>query len=163
MLVSTACGMVDMLLNMAGRTSWTLANSLAALTVMVVVDLLLIPRMGILGAGIGWAAAILTNNALPLSQLVRTLGLHPFGRATLSAGALTVACFGVLPLLARLLLPGDAVAAVTAVALGAACFLACCLRWRAALGLPPLSALRPRTSRPSTPASPDATTPEGTA
>jgi O-antigen/teichoic acid export membrane protein len=161
MLVATACGMVDMLLNMAGRTSWTLANSLVALTVMVVVDLLLIPRLGILGAGIGWAAAILTANGLPLSQLVRTLGLHPFGRATLSAAALTLACFGVLPGLARLLLPGDAVAAVTAVALGTACYLACCLRWRAALGLPALSGLRPRTSRPSTPASPDATTPEG--
>jgi hydrogenase-4 component E len=35
MLVATACGMVDMLLNMAGRTSWTLANSLVALAVMV--------------------------------------------------------------------------------------------------------------------------------
>jgi len=35
MLVATACGMVDMLLNMAGRTAWTLANSLLALVVMV--------------------------------------------------------------------------------------------------------------------------------
>jgi O-antigen/teichoic acid export membrane protein len=158
MLVSTACGMVDMLLNMAGRTSWTLANSLVALVVMLTVDLLLIPRLGILGAAVGWAAAILANNGLPLVQLVRTLGLHPFGRATLAAAALATACFGVLPGAARLLFPGNVPAAVGATALGAALFVICCLRWRTALGLPRLSTFRPRTPRPSAPASPDAPT-----
>ena len=87
-VTATVCGMVNMLHNMAGRTSWTLANSLVALAVMVVVDLLLLPRLGILGAGIGWAAAIVTNNAVPLTQLWRSMGLHPFGRATLRAAAL---------------------------------------------------------------------------
>jgi O-antigen/teichoic acid export membrane protein len=143
MLFASACGMVDMLLNMAGRTSWTLANSVLALAVMVCVDLLLIPRMGILGAGIGWAAAIVANNALPLTQLVVAMGLHPFGRATLRAGALSVVCFGVLPGAAAVLLPGDLVAAVAAVGVGGALFLVVGLRRREALGLPALRSLRP--------------------
>jgi len=63
-----------MLLNMAGRTSWTLINSIVALVVMVGVDLLLVPPLGVPGAGIGWAVAILTNNLLPLTQLVVSMG-----------------------------------------------------------------------------------------
>jgi len=143
MLFATACGMVDMLLNMAGRTSWTLANSLLSLVVMVGVDLLLIPRMGILGAGIGWAAAIVANNALPLTQLYVSMGLHPFGRATLHAAALAAGCFGVLPGAALLLFSGSLVAAAGAVLIGAALYAVACLRLRAALGLPELSALHP--------------------
>lgn len=145
MLFATACGMVDMLLNMAGRTSWTLANSVLALVVMVGVDLLLIPRMGILGAGIGWACAIVANNALPLTQLYVSMGLHPFGRATLNAGALAAACFGLLPGAALLLFSGDMLAEAVAVLIGAALYAVACLRLRAVLGLPELSALRPRT------------------
>lgn len=140
MLLATAFGMVDMLLNMAGRTSWTLVNSVVALAVMVVVDVLLIPRIGILGAGIGWACAIATNNLMPFSQLLVTYGLHPFGRATLFAAGLSAVCFGGLPGLAALVFPGRLLAAVVAVALGALLFVGACLRWRAALGLPPLSA-----------------------
>lgn len=143
MLAATACGMVDMLLNMAGRTSWTLANSLVALAVMIGVDLLLIPRFGILGAGIGWAAAIIANNALPLTQLLTTMGLHPFGRATVRAAVLSAACFGVLPVVAVLLVPGHLSAAAVAVGVGAVLFATVCLRHRAALGLPALRALRP--------------------
>jgi len=155
MLFATACGMVDMLLNMAGRTSWTLANSVVALVVMIGVDLLLIPRLGILGAGIGWAAAIVANNALPLTQLVVSMGLHPFGRATVRAAALSVVCFGVLPGAAELLLPGDLLAAAGAVVVGGALFLITGLRYRKALGLPALSSLRPRRRLPVGAGSPE--------
>lgn len=144
MLVATGCGMVDTLLIMAGRTTWTLTNSLVAVAVMVGVDLLLIPHLGILGAGIGWAAAIVTNNLVPLTQLLVAFRLHPFGRATLASAALAVACFGVIPGVARLLEPGSAMAAVIAVAVGAALFVVGCVRWRTALDLPGLAVLRPQ-------------------
>ena len=142
MLLATACGMVDMLLNMAGRTSWTLGNSLVALAVMVAVDLVLIPPLGILGAAIGWAAAILTNNLLPLGQLLVAYGLHPFGRATLAAAGLSAACFGVLPLAARLAAPDRPLLALAAVVAGAVLYLLAVRRRRAALGLPSLRSLR---------------------
>ncbi|GAA2595978.1 flippase [Dactylosporangium fulvum] len=95
MLVATACGMVDMVLAMAGRTWWNLANVGLALVVMLGVDVLLIPRSGAFGAAVGLCAAVLVNNLVPLAQVVRGLGLHPFGRATLLACALAAGCFAV--------------------------------------------------------------------
>jgi len=97
LLVATGCGMVDMVLAMAGRTSWNLANVLVALAVTVGLDVLLIPRYGALGAAIGLACAMVANNLLPLVQVARAAGLHPFGRGTRTAALLAVCCFGVLP------------------------------------------------------------------
>jgi O-antigen/teichoic acid export membrane protein len=97
MLVATGCGMVDMVLAMAGRTSWNLVNVLIALAVTVGLDVLLIPRLGALGAAIGLACAMVANNLLPLIQVGRAVGLHPFGRGTRTACLLAVACYGVLP------------------------------------------------------------------
>ncbi|WP_246277907.1 lipopolysaccharide biosynthesis protein [Phytohabitans rumicis] len=111
MLVATGCGMVDVVLSMAGRTRWNLANVLAALAAMVLVDLALIPRYGALGAAIGLAVAVLLNNIVPLIQVGRAVGLHPFGPGTVAAAALAFTCFGVLP---QLLVPaaGPVAAAV---------------------------------------------------
>jgi len=100
MLVATGCGMVDMVLAMAGRTSWNLVNVLIALAVTIGLDVLLIPRFGALGAAIGLACAMVANNVLPLIQVGRAVGLHPFGRGTRAAALLSLACFGALPLLA---------------------------------------------------------------
>ncbi|GAA1507890.1 flippase [Dactylosporangium maewongense] len=95
MMVATACGMVDVVLAMAGRTWWNLANVGLALVTMLGVDALLIPRLGAFGAAVGLCAAVLVNNLVPLVQVVRGLGLHPFGRATLLACGLATSCFAV--------------------------------------------------------------------
>ncbi len=101
MLVATGCGMVDMVLNMAGKTSWNLINVLLSMGVQLGLDVLLIPRLGILGAAIGWAVAIVLSNLIPLVQISHHLGLHPFGRATLWASLVPLGCFGALPALGR--------------------------------------------------------------
>jgi O-antigen/teichoic acid export membrane protein len=93
MLVATACGMVDMVLAMGGRTWQNLFNVALALVTMLGVDALLVPRHGALGAAVGLAAAVLVNNLVPLAQVRQGLGLHPFGRATLTAMALSTVCF----------------------------------------------------------------------
>jgi O-antigen/teichoic acid export membrane protein len=125
MLVATACGMVDMVLAMAGRTWWNLANVGLALGVMLAVDVVLVPRFGALGAAVGLASAVLTNNLVPLAQVVFRLGLHPFGRTTLAAAGLAVACFAVPPLLLRLVAGGapPAALALLTTAAGAAAYL----------------------------------------
>jgi O-antigen/teichoic acid export membrane protein len=142
MLVATGCGMVDTVLNMAGRTTWNLANVLLALAVNVTVDLLLIPRLGIEGAAIGWAAAILTNNLLPLAQVNRSLRLHPLGRGTLTAMALAVACFGVLPGIVRVA-DGNAVWVAGSLVVGALLYVPACWRFRRVLDLTALLATVP--------------------
>jgi O-antigen/teichoic acid export membrane protein len=100
MLVATGCGMVDMVLAMAGRTSLNLGNVLAALVVMIGLDVLLIPRWGALGAATGLACAMVVNNLLPLAQVYRGTGLHPFGTGTRAAALLALGCFGLLPAVA---------------------------------------------------------------
>jgi O-antigen/teichoic acid export membrane protein len=118
MLFATGCGMVDMVLAMAGRTSWNLGNVLVALAVTIGLDVVLIPRYGALGAAIGLAAALVVNNLLPLIQVGRSVRLHPFGAGTLTAALLSVGCFGVLPRLVT------AVAGTSTVALSVALVLA---------------------------------------
>jgi O-antigen/teichoic acid export membrane protein len=97
MLVATGCGMVDMVLAMAGRTSWNLVNVLVALGVTIGLDVWLVPRFGALGAAFGLAGAMIANNLLPLIQVGRAARLHPFGPGTRTAACLSIGCFGVLP------------------------------------------------------------------
>lgn len=144
MLVATGCGMVDMLLTMAGKTSWNLGNILLALAVNVGLNLLLIPDHGVLGAAIAWAVAITLNNLLPLAQVGGLLRIHPLGRQALTVMAAAVGCFGVLPLAARLA-AGPGPLLVAAVVVGTAGYLAVLLRSRRALQLDQL--LRPKRRR----------------
>jgi O-antigen/teichoic acid export membrane protein len=139
MLVATGCGMVDMVLSMAGRTRWNLYNVAVAFAVNLALDLVLIPRLGALGAALGLAASILANNLIPLAQVAVRLGLHPFGRGTLVAAGLALLCLGALPLAARLSTM-DACAAATGA--GAAGYLIAALRLRRVLYLDAFFALR---------------------
>jgi O-antigen/teichoic acid export membrane protein len=118
MLVATACGQVDMVLITTGRSSWSLANGLTALVVNVGLDLLLIPRYGITGAAIGWAAAIIVTNLIPLVQLAISKRLHPFGRGSFIAAGLAAASFAAIPLVARAALGAGAAASAGAVLAG---------------------------------------------
>jgi O-antigen/teichoic acid export membrane protein len=149
MLFATACGMVDMVLNMAGRTSWNLYNVLLSLVVQFGLDVLLIPHLGILGAAIGWAAAIAIGNLAALLQVGLSLRLHPFGAATALAALLGVACFLVVPTAIRFAV-GDTWAAVAISALvGGAVYALLLWRLRRPLELTALREIR-RRKAPST-------------
>jgi O-antigen/teichoic acid export membrane protein len=133
-LLASACGQVDVVLTSTGRSILSLGNALVALAVNVGVDLALIPRYGITGAAIGWAAAIVASNLVPLVQLARIVRIHPFGTATLLAGALTGVSFGLIPALTRAF-GGGAAVQVAAVATGCAALAAGLWRWRERLQL----------------------------
>ncbi|MBP2707209.1 lipopolysaccharide biosynthesis protein [Microbispora sp. RL4-1S] len=79
MLVATACGMVDVMLTASGGAAASLVNTAAAVSVTVVLDLLLVPAHGALGAALGWSGGVLVKNLLPLRQIHRRHGLRPFG------------------------------------------------------------------------------------
>ncbi|MEU6718593.1 lipopolysaccharide biosynthesis protein [Nonomuraea sp. NPDC046802] len=85
MMVATACGMVDVVLTAAGHTSTSLVNLVVAICCTVALDVALVPSQGAFGAVVGWSAGVLVKNLLPLWQLHRRYGLHPFGRHTLAA------------------------------------------------------------------------------
>ncbi|MGL5858104.1 MAG: oligosaccharide flippase family protein [Angustibacter sp.] len=94
MLLAMACGMVDMVLNMAGRSLWSLANIMLAAGVQFGLDVLLIPSFGVLGAAIGWSAALVVANLVPLVQIGVTIGLRPWGRPTLLAAVCASGSYG---------------------------------------------------------------------
>lgn len=147
MILGTACGQVDMVLITSGRSSWSLVNGLVAVSVNVGVDLLLIPKYGIIGAAIGWAAAMTTSNLLPLAQLGAIYRLHPFGPGTLIAAPLTALSFGLVPLAARAVLGGGAASLAAGVAAGCALQAAGLWRFRGPLELrtmPGLAVFRDR-------------------
>jgi O-antigen/teichoic acid export membrane protein len=101
MLVATAVGPVDIVLLMAGKSSWNLFNTVVALIANIGLSLVLIPTLGINGAAIAWATSILLTNLLPLAQVRRLVRIHPFGRGSAVAGGIAIASFGLIELLIR--------------------------------------------------------------
>lgn len=142
MLLATGCGMVDMVLNMAGRTSWNLYNVLLSVGVQLTLCVVLIPRMGILGAAIAWAVAIALSNLVPLAQIGLTMGLHPFGRAPLIAAALSLVCFAGVGLAGRLVLGTTLTGLVVSLAVGVSLYLPALWFFRRPLELGALRDLR---------------------
>lgn len=110
MLVATGCGMVTMLLLMAGNSAANLFNVVAALSVNIALDVLLIPRWGIDGAAVAWAVALVVANLLPLWQVHRQLGVTPFGREAGTAVAVVLVAY--LPAVAGAVVGASAVALV---------------------------------------------------
>jgi O-antigen/teichoic acid export membrane protein len=128
MLVATAVGPVDVVLLMGGRSSANLVNTVVALAANLALNFALTPRYGLAGAAVAFAAGILLNNLLPLAQVWRSMGLHPFGRGTAVAAALSAASFGLVGLAVRAL-AGPTLAGLVAYAvLGCASYAV--LLWR---------------------------------
>lgn len=115
MLVASACGLVDVVLLMLGRSWLSTINVLIALALNILLNLLLAPRYGMVGSAIAWVVAILATNLLPLWQTNR-VGLHPWGRplATVTTVA-TVTIAGPL-LVARVLFGAELVPFIVAFA-----------------------------------------------
>lgn len=140
MLVNLGTGNVGVVLLMGGKSSWNVVNALAALAVNVGLNLVLIPRLGILGAAIAWSASIVLDNVAAVAEVRWLLGLAPFGRGYGLAAAVTLGCFGVTGMAARALL-GQTPAALAAGSLvGVSAFAGAAYLARARLQLPGLAA-----------------------
>jgi O-antigen/teichoic acid export membrane protein len=135
MLPASAVGLVDVVLVMAGRTSWNLWNTVLALVINVGLDLILMPHIGLTGAAIGWGAAVLVTNVVPLAQIHHLLGLHPFGRSVASAMLAALAAFALIPGAVRLILGSGFVALAVAIVLAVPVYLFLLHRERGVLQL----------------------------
>jgi O-antigen/teichoic acid export membrane protein len=124
MLFSTAVGAVDMVLLMAGKSGWNLANSAIALVTNVVGNLLLVPRLGIEGAAIAWAASVVLNNLLPYLEVRVLLGIGPFARPGAIPAVAAVLSFGVIGCIGRLLAGPSISTLIVSTGVGAITYLA---------------------------------------
>ena len=152
MLVAVASGSVDTVVLMSGRSMLSLVNTLITLVINVVLNLLLIPPFGLVGAGVAWAVAIVVRNVLPLVQIRRALGMSPFGPGTAVVAGSALLLVGVVPGLVAVL-GADTLVVVGTTLAGGLAYLAVVLRMRRRLHLGELAgALRRRGKSPrSTP------------
>jgi O-antigen/teichoic acid export membrane protein len=89
-LVNAATGPCGTLLNMSGRVAVNMVATVCVLAVNVVLNLLLIPRVGALGAAIAWSVSLALVNLTRLWQVRSLMGVTPFGPGLsrgLAAGA----------------------------------------------------------------------------
>jgi O-antigen/teichoic acid export membrane protein len=135
MLVATGVGPVDVVLLMGGRSSYNLANTVVALAANVVLNLVLIPRLGIVGAAIAWSVSILVNNLAPLAQVWLLMRVHPFGPGSPIAAGAALALFGAGGLAARAAFGASLATAALFGAIAAVAYAAVVWRFRSTLEL----------------------------
>lgn len=134
MLFATACGAVDAVLLMAGRSSWAMMNAWISLVANVSLNVWLIPRWGIAGAALAWTVSIVLSNLLPLVQVKFGVGVHPFGRITFYAAIVPVVLFALIPWIVDYA-GGELIGAIVAFLVCGAIYGALLWRWRHDLGL----------------------------
>ena len=149
-MVGAAAGPVDVVLLMAGKSTWSLGNAGLALAMNIGLNLLLIPRFGIVGAAIAWAIARVVANLLPLFQVGRSLGFHPFGRELRYAAAGSLLTFGLMALAIRTALGTSPLGLLVAACLSLIFYIAYLVRFRQQVELPEaFKALRPGRPAPT--------------
>ncbi|MBV9096353.1 MAG: polysaccharide biosynthesis C-terminal domain-containing protein [Streptosporangiaceae bacterium] len=141
MLVNLGTGNVTVVLLMGGKSSWSAVNAGAALAINIALNLALLPRMGIVGAAIAWAASIVVDNVAAMVEIRWVLGLAPFGKGYVLVAVTTLGCFGVTGMAARALLGQTLPALAAAVTVGAAVYAAALYVARVPLQLIGMSSL----------------------
>ncbi|MFC8302323.1 lipopolysaccharide biosynthesis protein [Specibacter sp. NPDC057265] len=95
MCLAVTAGGVQSVLLMAGRSSWQLYNKLAALAVALTGNLTLIPWLGLRGAALSWAAAVLLDCALATWEVHHFLRIRVSPRAIAMPAGLAALVYGV--------------------------------------------------------------------
>jgi len=101
MLIATACGPVEMVQLLSGRTVVNLITNAASLATNIGLNLVLIPRYELTGAAVAWVVSLVLNNVLPLYQVWRADRHHPGSVAlfaSIVAGLLIVLGSGIVAL-----------------------------------------------------------------
>lgn len=104
MLVAMATGPVTVALLMGGHSGWNMANALVSLALNVVLNLILIPRLGITGAAIAWMVSIVVNNLASFFEVRILMGLRSLGQGFWVVAFGSLFCYGALGLAVRLTL-----------------------------------------------------------
>jgi O-antigen/teichoic acid export membrane protein len=144
-LFNLATGNVTVLLLMSGYSLLNMLNAAGALTLNIVLNLLLIPRYGMTGAAIAWAASIVANNLAAMIQVHGRLGLRPFGDGYWIATLGAAGCVGLIAACARLAGGQSWPALLAALVISAPLYAAFLWKARERIGLTSLvAALGPR-------------------
>jgi O-antigen/teichoic acid export membrane protein len=135
MLVNTGTGNVTVVLLMGGKSYLNVVNTLVALTVNVGLNLILLPRVGLVGAAIAWAASIIVDNLAAVGEVWYLMGIKPVGQTYGRVILITCASFGLTGVAARLVLGQNLLAVAAALIAGGLIFVASLVAQRVPLQL----------------------------
>jgi O-antigen/teichoic acid export membrane protein len=96
-VLSGPCGHM---LVMSGRPALTMVNNLCGLALNIGLNVLLIPRFGLMGAGIAWAASLALINLARVAQVWFTMHMQPVDRG-LVKGVAAAAAAAVVAMVVR--------------------------------------------------------------
>jgi O-antigen/teichoic acid export membrane protein len=94
-LVNVSTGICGSIIDMTGHTRFKLFNSIAQVTVVIGLNLLLIPRYDLLGVAIATMLGIATANLLRFGEVYYLFRLHPYDRTFLKPIMAAIFAFGV--------------------------------------------------------------------
>jgi O-antigen/teichoic acid export membrane protein len=125
-IVMLAGGNVQSLLLMSGHSAWGALNKVVVVAFNVVGNLVLLPRMGIEGAALIWAASMALDTALAAWQVRRAVGVSLAVRDVLTTTVTVSLCVAV-PAVSVILLAGQGLwQLLTSVVAGGLLLLAYC-------------------------------------
>lgn len=144
LVIIIGLGVGDTLLLMTGRSLASLVNHVLGLVTMVGLAMLLLPRVGVVGAALAWAASRIVVRILAVITVWRTNRVHGFGRPVLVAGLIALTAYGPTGWLIHQRVDQDVLAIGVHVALGALLQIIASLRFRQLLELDRLRTLARR-------------------
>lgn len=136
MMLAAACGPVDVVLLMAGKSWLSLVNWGGGLVVNIGLNFLLIPRIGMMGAAIAWMASIIVRNVIPLVEVRSMMHLDPFGTGYFRGMAASLGTFGVVGLALRIALGPTWMGLLILLTTMVPCYCLLIWRWRKQLYVP---------------------------
>ncbi len=93
-LVSAAAGPCGTVLNMSGRVMLNMVDNVGVLVLNILLNLVLIPRYGVIGAAIAWSASLVTANVVKALQAQLVVGIPAAGAGLVKVTAATVPAVG---------------------------------------------------------------------
>jgi O-antigen/teichoic acid export membrane protein len=78
-LVSAAAGPCGTVLNMSGRVGLNMIDNVAVLVLNVILNVILIPRHGVLGAAVAWSISLVLVNLVKVVQVYVVVGIRAVG------------------------------------------------------------------------------------
>ena len=129
-MIGAACGPVDMVLLMGGRSSATMLSAAIGLVVNIGVNVALVPRYGFVGAAWAWSATIASTNLIGVWQIRHLVGRAGYGSIWLRATVAAVGGAGVPLLVARLALGATPLAMVVGLLAAGIAYALILRRWQ---------------------------------
>lgn len=125
--ITLMAGNIHSMLLMSGHSGWAAFNKAVVLLINIVGNIVLVPRIGIIGAGIAWVSAMLGDALLATIEVRLLVGVRPELGSVSYALLIPVIAAGVPAVIIRALLGATSLALAVSILVGGALFLGWCV------------------------------------